>query len=101
MSGHLVNIQADKANSITYGTWRLIKAGTVDGDYWEGIGWYDDVLVRMPEGWRISSRICRTLSWGGNVRVIETVPNVRFNLPVDSMRAIREAGECRFAKSLA
>lgn len=100
MSGHIVNLQGDRANAITYGIWRLIKTGTVGGDYWEGAGWYDDALVRTPDGWRISERTCRTLCWGGNVRVIETVPGIRFDLPVDLMRTVREAGDCAFARSL-
>lgn len=100
MSGHIVNLQGDRANAITYGIWRLIKTGTVGGDYWEGAGWYDDALVRTPDGWRISERTCRTLCWGGNVRVIETVPGIRFDLPVNSMRTVREAGDCAFARSL-
>lgn len=100
MSGHIVNVQGDTANAITYGIWRLIKNGTIGGDYWEGIGWYDDVLVRTTSGWRISERMCRTVSWSGNVRVIETVPGVQFDLPVDSMRQVREADDCRFANSL-
>lgn len=100
LSGHVVAVDGDSASAFTHGSWQLIKRGTLGGDIWEGNGWYDDQLVRTPDGWRIKSRICRTIWWGGNVRVIETVPGIRFDLPVDSVRAIREAGECGLRKAL-
>ena len=46
------------------------------GNMWESTCWYDDQLVRTPEGWRIKTRICRVLWWGGNARVRETIPGM-------------------------
>ena len=77
MSGHIVNLQGDRANAITYGIWRLIKTGTVGGDYWEGAGWYDDALVRTGR-LAHSERTCRIAVLGRQCPVIETVLRIRF-----------------------
>lgn len=100
MMGHLVNVGGDKANAMTYATWRLIRLGLAGGDFWEGTGWYDDVLVRTAEGWRISKRTCRIIWWGGNPLVNETVPGVKFQLPITSLRGERLAGRVRFSDSI-
>lgn len=100
MTMHLVNVKGDTGHALTYATWRLIRKGLAGGDFWEGTGWYDDVLTRTKKGWRISSRICRIIWWGGNPLVNETVPGVRFQLPVNSLRAERLAGRVRYYNSL-
>jgi len=100
MMSHLVNVNGDRANAMTYATWRLIRLGLAGGDFWEGTGWYDDELVRTGQGWRISTRVCRIIWWGGNPLVNETVPGVKFQLPINSLRAERLAGRVRFFNSL-
>jgi hypothetical protein len=100
MSGHLVNVKGKIAYAFTYGEWRLIKKGMDGGDLWEGTGWYDDLAVRTPGGWRIKSRICRTIWWSGNPKVIGSVPGVKFVLPIDSVKEERLAGRSRFYDSL-
>lgn len=100
MMNHLVNVKGDRAYAMTYATWRLIRHGLAGGDCWEGTGWYDDVLDRTAAGWRISSRICRIIWWGGNPLVNETVPGVKFQLPILSLRGERLAGRVRFYESL-
>jgi len=100
MMSHLVNVRGDIANAMTYATWRLVRRGLAGGDFWEGQGWYDDVLTRTNAGWRISSRICRIVWWGGNPLVNETIPGVKFSLPLEALRAERLAGRVRFYDSL-
>lgn len=100
MMHHMVHVDGDTANALTYATWRLIRLGLAGGDFWEGTGWYDDVLVRTEQGWRISSRICRIIWWGGNPLVNETVPGVKFQLPLNALRAERLAGRVRFYNAL-
>lgn len=63
MMNHLVEVKGDLANSFVYSTWLLIKQGTEGGDHWQGTGWYDDLLVRTADGWRIKKRTCRVLWW--------------------------------------
>jgi len=59
-----------------------------------------DVLVRTEKGWRISSRICRIIRWGGNPLVNETLPGVKFQLPVNALRTERLADRVRYYNSL-
>lgn len=101
MMSHLVNVRGDQAWAMTYATWRLIRKGVDGGEFWEGMGWYDDVLVRTDAGWLINSRRCRIICWGGNPLVNETVPGVKFSLPTNSLKAEREAGRVRYFNSLA
>jgi SnoaL-like domain len=101
MSNHLVNVTADTASAMTYGSWRLIRRGVEGGDMWEGAGWYDDSLVRSAAGWRIRHRICRVVWWGGNPIVQESLPGVKFELHSVALRRESEAGKLMFLSSLA
>jgi hypothetical protein len=42
------------------------------GNAWEMGAWYDDVLVRTTQGWRINTRECHGNWWDGNLQVTET-----------------------------
>ncbi|MES2272265.1 MAG: nuclear transport factor 2 family protein [Pseudomonadota bacterium] len=100
MMSHLVHVSGDEAWALTYATWRLIRKGLDGGDFWEGTGWYDDTLVRTGDGWRIKARTCRIIWWGGNPLVNETVPGVKFSLPMFALKAEREAGRVRYFNAL-
>jgi hypothetical protein len=100
MTNHLVNVDGDEAQAITYGHWRLLREEAGGGGMWEGNGWYDDVLVRTRNGWRISQRACRIIWWGGNPLVNETTPGVKFALPVTALRREGDAGKVRLLHSL-
>lgn len=100
MMHHMVHIAGDRANALTYATWRLIRLGLAGGDCWEGSGWYDDELVRTMQGWRIATRVCRIIWWGGNPLVNETIPGVKFALPINSLRAERLAGRVRYYNAI-
>jgi hypothetical protein len=96
MTNVLWNFQQDTARMVTYGHWRLIRYGLGGGDFWEGQGWYEDELVRLDVGWRIKHRVCRIVWWGGNPQVNETVPGVKFELGVTSLRRETEEGRFKF-----
>lgn len=59
MSNHLVDVDGDRATSLTYGQWYLLRPGDVE---WRGGGWYDDSWVRTADGWRIVTRVNR-ITW--------------------------------------
>jgi hypothetical protein len=101
MMSHLVNVSGDVAQAFTYGTWRLIRKGLEGGDFWEGTGWYDDEVVRLPAGWRIKRRTCRIVWWGGNPLVQEAIPGVRFELRSMSLRREGTAGTVGFLNAIA
>jgi len=62
MMSHLVNLEGDEATAFTYVAWRLVMRSGDGDDVREGAAWYDDSLVRRPEGWRIRQRICQ-VTW--------------------------------------
>lgn len=96
MYSHLIDVQGDEANCVTYAHWRLYRKGVAGGDFWEGNGWYDDHAIRTADGWRIDKRACRIIWWGGNPMVNATDPNVSFDLPVTSLRAEAKNGSVWF-----
>ena len=63
--------------------------------------WYDDELVRTDKGWRISSRVCRLISWTGNPLVPEPAYEQRPVMTTHTLRSHREAGKVRFFEAIA
>ncbi len=100
MSNHLVSLRGETAQALTYGTWRLIRKGVEGGDVWEGSGWYDDDIVRRDNRWWIKRRTCRVTWWGGNPRVQEIGPGVKFELQLVSLRGEGGAGRVRYLGAL-
>ena len=72
--GQLVHVEGDTAYAFSYGNWLLIRNSAEGGHQWLGTGWYDDLLVRTGQGWRIKQRVCRLTSWAGNPAVPQ--PNI-------------------------
>lgn len=93
MSTHVVHVSDDGARSFCNGGWRLIREAAGDDPLWDGTGWYDDGLVRTPDGWRISRRVCRITWWTGNPSVNETISGVRFELSTTVLRREADAGQ--------
>ena len=101
MMNHLVEVAGDVAHSFVYGTWLLIKRGTEGGDFWQGTGWYDDRLVRTADGWRIRSRACRVVWWGGNPRVNQPPSDdVSFDTSSKALREEAQAGLVGFVNAV-
>lgn len=98
MAGHTVNVDGESAKAFTYGYWRLMRRGLDGGDFWEGSGWYDDLLVRTKAGWRIKKRVCRVTWWAGNPIVQEVFPEVKFSMTTTNPRAEERAGRLGFLK---
>ena len=67
---------------------------------WEGAGWYDDLLVRADNGWRIKHRVCRVLWWGGNNHVRETIPGVTFEEDLRDLRSEANAGNVSYLEAI-
>jgi len=101
MMNHLVNVEGDAAQALTYGTWRLVRKAVDGMPLWDGSGWYDDELVRTNDGWRIRTRICRIVWWVGNPQVNETIPGVKFELDTSVLRREGEAGRVRYLNAIA
>ena len=100
MIGQLVHVDGDKANAFSYGNWLLIRDGAQGGTSWLGTGWYDDELVRTPQGWRIKDRICKLVSWTGNPHVPSPVPEHHPDMDTHVLSRACEAGSIRFLQAL-
>jgi hypothetical protein len=98
-TNHKVNVRGDEANCISYVHGRFIR-DVPGGNLFESGGWYDDVLVRTPEGWRISSRTCRMVWAAGNPVVLQTMPGVTGEQQLDSLSRAAAAGTVAYLQSL-
>ena len=101
MSGTCIHVDGDKANALTYGEWILSRDSAVGGRDWVGRGWYDDEIIRTATGWRISSRVCRLISWTGNPLVPEPAYEQHPVMTTESLRSHREQGKVRFFNAIA
>lgn len=100
MMNHQVNLQGDRANSLTYGNWRLVRYAAEGDPLWDGTGWYDDDWVRTHAGWQIARRVCRVIWFTGNDKVKETIPGVTFPDERTSLREEWRAGQLAFLQSI-
>jgi hypothetical protein len=94
-TNHQVVVNSDQANCLSYVHGRFIREVSEGGSMFESAGWYDDLLVRTPGGWRIKRRSCRTVWSGGNPAVLQTMPGVSGEARRDSLS--REAAAGRIA----
>jgi hypothetical protein len=100
MTNHLVRVVGDKANSHTYGAWRLIRHAAGDPPVWDGTGYYDDTWVRGQQGWRIAKRVCRVVFWTGNPRVQTPMEEIEFQLDLVSLKTERAEGRLDYLKAI-
>jgi hypothetical protein len=98
-TNHVVTIDGDTANSVCYVHARFVRQAD-GGNFWETTGWYDDVHVRTPGGWRIRHRVSRSNWWGGNLRVLQTMEGVTTEPPLSTTRKDAAAGQLMFLKAL-
>jgi 3-phenylpropionate/cinnamic acid dioxygenase small subunit len=100
MMGQLVRIDGDEAHAFSYGNWLLIRQAAEGGPTWSGTGWYDDVLVRTEQGWRIRRRICRLQGWSGNPGVPLAVAGQSPDMKLNSLHVAAEAGDVAFLDAI-
>ena len=100
MTGHLVHVDGDTARAFCYGNWTLVREAAEGGRTWLGMGWYNDELVRVDGGWKFSRRVCRLISWTGNLRVID--PSGKLDLDANSIALFKshEGRDLGFVKTL-
>jgi hypothetical protein len=91
--GHHVLVDGADATCLSYVHGRFLRDVGDGGSLFASGGWYDDALTLTSEGWRITRRVCRSVWWEGNPRVMETAPGVKFEAVLDSLTV--EAGADR------
>lgn len=100
MANHQVEVVGDRAFSMTYGTWRLVRRAA-DGDpLWDGSGWYDDEWVRAAGRWHIRKRVCRVIWHTGNDAVRQLGADTEFRDERTSLRHEAEAGRIMFLNAV-
>ena len=100
MMNHQVSLEADRANTLTYGSWRLVRHAAEGDPLWDGTGWYDDEWVRTQSGWHIARRVCRVIWFTGNEKVKETIPGVTFEDERTTLRTEGQAGRLSFLRAI-
>jgi len=95
-----VHVEGDMAWAFAYGDWLLVRHAAQGGTDWVGRGWYDDELVRTEQGWRISRRVCRLISWTGNPLVPEPAYEQHPVMTNYVLRKNREEGKVRFLQMI-
>lgn len=98
-SNHVVRVRAEQAYCVSYVHGRFIRK-VEGGHLFESTGWYDDLLVKTEEGWRISKRVCRSVWADGNPRVMETLPGISGVPQLYSLKVEAESGAVRFLQGL-
>jgi hypothetical protein len=99
-TNHQVVVNGDRANCLSYVHGRFIRHVPEGGHMFESAGWYDDLLVRRPSGWRIKSRSCRTIWSGGNPLVLQTMPGVTGEQKLDSLSREAAAGRISYLNAI-
>jgi hypothetical protein len=96
VSGHAITLEGDTAHCFSYVSARF-RRGLEDGEgLFQSTGWYDDVLTRAADGWRIRERTSRMVSYGGDVRVMQAMPGVDTDYVLLSLAEEAEGGRIRF-----
>lgn len=70
IGNHLIQVKDDRAAALSFCHWTLIRADTVGGDNYSGGAWYEDLLVRTVDDWRIEARTCGLVWTQGNPAVV-------------------------------
>jgi hypothetical protein len=95
-TNHNVVVNGDRANALSYVIVRLVKQMPSGESYYESAGWYDDTLVRTPNGWRIRARLYGGNWWHGNPRV----GGDGFDPSIIPLRQAAAAGQLSYIKAL-
>ncbi len=100
MMGHVVHVDGDQANAFSYGNWLLVREAAEGGPQWLGTGWYDDLLVRTANGWRIKRRVCRLQAWTGNPYVPEPKREHQPDMKTNVLNQHCADGKIEFLKAI-
>ena len=99
-TNHQVVIDGDRATCLSYVRGLFMRTLPEGGNMFESGGWYDDQLVRTAAGWRIKDRVCRMQWWTGNPAVLETMPGIKVEQVLNTLRGEAAAGTIAHIRSL-
>lgn len=96
MSATAVKLRGAQANTLTYGNWHIVRNGLDGGNFWQGVGWYDDQFALIEGQWRITQRKCRVL-WGeGNPHVMQVEGHYTDEIATSSLYEERSKNRVMF-----
>jgi len=96
-SGHAVTLAGDEANCFSYVCARFRRKVYGVDSLFESTGWYDDILIRTADGWRIKDRTTRMVSHNGDIRVMQAMPGVDTNYQLHALFEAVDANAVNFA----
>lgn len=99
-TNHQVGVDGDRATCLSYVHGRFLRQVPEGSNMFESGGWYDDVLVRTPAGWRIAERGCRSVWAAGNPVVLQTMPGVTGEQKLDALSREAAAGQVGHIRAL-
>ena len=99
-TNHQVVIDGDRATCLSYVRGTFIRTVPEGGNMFDSGGWYDDQLVKTAKGWRINHRVCRMQWWTGNPAVLETMPEVKVEHVLNTLRGDAAAGTITHVRNL-
>jgi len=91
-SGHTIMVEGEDAWCFSYVHGRFRRELDNAQALFESTGWYDDVLIKGDEGWRIQRRISRMVSYAGDARVMQAMPGVDTNFVLAALHEDGDAG---------
>ena len=95
-SGHVVDVAGDDARCFSYVSGRFRRTLPDGEGLFQSTGWYDDILRRTPQGWRIARRVSRMVTWSGDIRVMQAMPGVDTDYVLVSLFEEADAGRVTF-----
>jgi len=100
VSGHSVQVSGDRATCFSYVHGFFTRR--IDGKLcvFDSTGWYDDQLVRVDDGWRISYRVSRMVTANGDHRVMQAMPGVDVNFNLLSLGEEAAAGNIVYLREI-
>ena len=99
-SGHVVRLDGDRAHCFSYVHGRFRRPIEGKEAVFDSTGWYDDMLNRTPQGWRIKDRVSRMVTYGGDIRVMQAMPGIDTNYVLASLYEEVAGGQSKFFSGL-
>ncbi|MFA7587578.1 MAG: nuclear transport factor 2 family protein [Novosphingobium sp.] len=100
LTNHQVEVEDERAWSLCYGSWRLVRRDAEGGPLWDGTGWYDDQWTLTHGGWRILKRVCRVVWSTGNPLVKQVLPAASFEDDCVSLHDEAAAGRLAYLNAV-
>ncbi len=97
VSGHTTRLAGDTAHCFSYVNAFFRRTIDAKECLFNSTGWYEDKLIRTPQGWRIKDRLSRMVSVSGDHRVMQAMPGIDTEFKLASLAEEASAGQLKFS----